>query len=119
MTGQPVIWDQVNPEIQQCIHDCLNCHNICLNTMAYCLQKGGKHAESTLISLMLDCAEICQTSANFMLRSSDLYAHICAICAVVSDRCAQECEKMGDDPPIRTCAQMCRHCAKSCRQMAI
>lgn len=87
--------------------------------MTYCLQKGGVHAEPAYVTLMLDCAEICKTCADFMLRGSDLYTHICAISAVISDRCAQECEKMNDDPRMKACAQMCRHCAKSCRQVAL
>ena len=29
----------------------------------------------------LDCADICHTAANFMLRGSDLHAHTCAACA--------------------------------------
>jgi hypothetical protein len=119
MTRKQVTWEQENPDIHKCIHNCLNCQSICLNTITYCLQKGGIYAEPTQINLILDCAEICHTSANFMLRTSDLYAYICAICAVVSDRCAQECEKLSDDPQMKMCAQICRHCAESCRRIAL
>ncbi len=87
--------------------------------MTYCLQKGGMYAEPEKINWILDCAELCQTNANFMLRTSLMYARICAICAVVCDRCAQECEKMSYDPQMKACAQICRHCAESCRQMAL
>jgi hypothetical protein len=31
--------------------------------------------------LLLDCAEICQTAANFMLRNSELHSRTCAVCA--------------------------------------
>jgi len=79
---------------------------------------GGMHAEEAHIKLLLDCAEICQTSANFMLRSSDLHAEICRACAVVCERCAEDCERMGDDVEMQRCAQTCRRCAESCRQMA-
>ena len=119
MTRQQLTWNQVNPDIQRCIDDCLNCHSLCLNTMTYWLQKGSTQVEPAHISLILDCAEICQTCANFLLRASDLYAHVCAICAVVCDRCAQECEKMSDRTQMRACAQICRRCAESCRKMAL
>ena len=104
--------------MQQCIEECLSCHRVCLETVTYCLQQGGKHAEATHIQTLLDCAEICQTSANFMLRSSELHGRTCAACAEVCERCAESCEQMGEDEQMRACAEACRRCADSCRQMA-
>jgi hypothetical protein len=110
---------QMSAEMQQCIQNCLDCHSICLKTVTHCLQMGGKHAEASYIRLLLDCAEICQTSANFMLRGSDLHARTCAVCAEVCERCAQDCERLaGDDPLMKQCAELCRRCAESCRRMA-
>jgi len=79
---------------------------------------GGQHAEPQHIGLLLDCAEICQTSANFMLRGSDRHMRTCAVCAEVCEQCAQDCERMGDDAQMRACAEVCRRCADSCRRMA-
>ena len=76
-----------------------------------------RHAEAAHIRLLLDCAEICQTSANFMLRGSDLHARVCAVCAEVCERCAQDCETFEEDF-MQACAQECRRCAESCRRMA-
>lgn len=56
---------QLSQEMQDCIQNCLECHSICANTVSYCLQKGGRHAEAAHIRLMLDCAEICQTSVAY------------------------------------------------------
>jgi hypothetical protein len=67
---------------------------------------------------MMDCAEICQISANFMLRNSDLHVHTCAACAEVCQRCAEDCARMSDDSRMGACAEMCRRCAESCRQMS-
>ncbi|HCF26386.1 MAG TPA: ferredoxin [Cyanobacteria bacterium UBA11049] len=108
----------VSEEMQQCIQNCLDCHSICLNTVTYCLQKGGHHAEAAHIRLLTDCAQICGTSADFMLRGSDLHAPICGACAEVCQACADECEKMGDDGQMKACADMCRRCAESCRNMS-
>lgn len=105
-------------EMEQCIQNCLDCHRICLATVAHCLQMGGRHAEARHITLLLDCAEICQTSANFMIRGSELHGIICRACAEICERCAAECAQFGDDQTMQQCAEMCRRCAQSCRQMA-
>ena len=60
-------------DIQQCIQDCLRSQRVCVETFTHCLEKGGKHAAPEHIRLLLDCSEICQTSANFMLRNSELH----------------------------------------------
>ena len=52
-------------EMQHCIQNCLDCHRPCLQTAAKCLQHGGQHAAAQHITLMLDCAQICLTSADF------------------------------------------------------
>ena len=109
---------QMSQDMQQCINECLNCHSVCLATVRYCLEQGGKHAEAQHIQTLLDCAEICQTSANFMLRGSELHGRTCAVCAEVCARCAESCEQVGDDEQMRACAEACRRCAESCRQMA-
>lgn len=110
---------QISPEIQKFIKNCLDCHSICLETITYCLQKSGRHAEANHIKLLLDCVEICQTSANFMARGSDLHMHVCAVCAEICEKCAESCAQFGDDERLRACAEACRRCAKSCHQMEV
>jgi hypothetical protein len=105
-------------EMQQCIQNCLDCHRICLETVTYCLQQGGHHAEASHIRTLLDCAEICQTSANFMTRGSEFHPRTCGVCAEVCERCAESCGQMGNDAQMQACADMCRRCAESCRRMA-
>ncbi len=105
-------------QMQECIDNCTRCHAICVETMDHCLQKGGRHAEAGHIRLMLDCAQICATSADFMLRGSDLHGRTCGVCAEVCERCAEDCERMADDDMMRQCAEACRRCADECRRMA-
>jgi hypothetical protein len=105
-------------EMQQCIQNCTSCHSICLETVAHCLQLVGQHAAVAHIRLLLDCAEICQTSANFMLRGSDFHARTCGVCAEICEQCAQSCAQMSQDPQMQACADACRRCAESCRRMA-
>jgi hypothetical protein len=102
--------------MQECIDTCLDCHAVCLReAMNHCLEAGGKHLEPRHFRLMINCAEICQTSANFMLSGSDLHSVTCGACAQVCDACAESCEAVGD---MAECVEACRACAESCREMA-
>jgi len=99
-----------------CIDNCTNCHEVCLKTaMNHCLLVGGKHIEPEHFKLMLDCAKICATSADFQLSRSAFSAHVCSLCAEICEACADSCEKVGD---MDECVAVCRKCAKSCAEMA-
>ena len=57
--------------MRDAIKACLDCHSMCLETaMNFCLVRGGRHVEQQHFRLMINCAELCQTSANFMLRAA-------------------------------------------------
>jgi hypothetical protein len=104
--------------MQECIENCTECHRVCLETVTHCLQQGGAHAEASHIRLLLDCVQICQTSADFMSRGSELHAQTCGVCADICERCARDCERWGEDPQMKACAEVCRRCATSCHQMS-
>lgn len=108
-----------NDEMSKCIQECATCHATCLTTVLHCLEKGGKHAAPNHIRLLLDCAQICQTSADFMLRGSPLHARTCGACAAVCTECASDCEQLGEDQVMRQCAEVCRRCAESCERMSV
>lgn len=102
--------------MQSCIDACSDCHQICLQTaMNHCLNTGGKHVEPEHFRLMMSCAEICQTSANFQLSNSPFSHRLCAVCAEVCEACAVDCRRIGS---MDECAEVCEMCAESCRQMA-
>src|SRR3954462_6645680 len=105
-----------HPEMEKCIENCLRCHHVCLEmAMNHCLETGGKHTEPQHFRLMINCAEICQTSANFMLSGSDLHGLTCGVCAEVCLRCAADCKEIGD---MEECVNACEKCADSCGKMA-
>lgn len=108
----------IDERMRECIEECNRCHNICLVSISHCLEMGGEHAEPGHIRMLMDCAEICQTSANFMVRNSDLHGQVCAVCAEVCERCAEDCERFEDDQVMQQCAEICRSCARSCSEMA-
>ena len=107
---------QINQEMKQCVEKCLECYKVCREAaMNHCLQTGGEHVEPHHFRLMINCADICATSADFMLSNSELHARICAACAEICEACARSCEDLGD---MDNCVRACRVCAESCRRMA-
>lgn len=109
---------QLSPEMRQCLESCNDCHSVCLNTLHYCLGKGGQHANPTHLQLMIDCSEICQTCTNFLLRSSQVHARACEICSEICDLCAHDCDLLANDQQMRMCADACRRCSDECRNLA-
>lgn len=110
---------QTSMDMETCIRNCGECHQICLQTSIHCLSLGGQHASVQHITLLMDCAQICATSQDFMLRNSPHHSHVCGECAEICTKCAEDCERManGDQEMLR-CAESCRRCAESCRMMA-
>jgi hypothetical protein len=109
-------------DMQQCIQHCLHCYQMCLETITFCVRKGGDFAGAETIQVLQDCAEVCLLSANFMIRDSNLHGRTCALCEQTCQRCADMCDRIGSQEPqdsqIKACAAMCRQCAISCGLMA-
>lgn len=108
---------QKNPEnqmlqdqMQDCIQDCLNSHSTCTDGAMSVLNQGGK---PDFVRLLLDCAEICQTAAHFMMRDSELQGYVNEACSEVSTRCAERCFLEG----MTDCGNACRATANSTEQM--
>lgn len=108
----------LSDEMQLCIQNCTVCHQVCEQTLSYCLTQGGKHLEPHHLKALIDCAQICAVSADFMSRESAIHASVCGACAKACLACADSCEQMGDDEAMKLCADVCRQCEESCRKMA-
>lgn len=108
----------MDAEMATCIDNCLSCYRICEQTKVHCLKKGGQHAAPDHLSTLADCAKICATSADFVIRMSHNHAQTCGVCATICEQCASDCERMADDDQMRRCVEVCRRCAQSCQQMA-
>jgi hypothetical protein len=105
-----------SPEMKACVEECLRCYSVCLSTaMNHCLEMGGEHVKKEHFTLMMACAEICRTSAHFMLLGTPHHKHTCRECAEICTQCADDCERLGD---MEECVTACRACADSCRAMA-
>lgn len=104
-------------DLQACIDLCLACYRSCLaEATQHCLKEGGRHAEADHVSLMLGCAQLCRTTAEFMLMQTKLHYKVCGACAEICEACAVSCQQlegMGD------CVDLCRRCAVECRRIAL
>ena len=106
----------MDEETQRCVDLCQECHRVCLHmVMHHCLESGGAHVAPPHVRLMLNCAEICQTAAYFLLSGSELHHLTCGVCAEVCEKCADDCERLDG---MEQCVAVCRRCATSCRAMA-
>lgn len=102
--------------MQACIDACLKCYQTCLGTaMGHCLEAGGKHVAPDHFRLMMACAEMCRTSAHFMLIKSEHHRHVCRECAEICLECAEDCERIGG---MQASVDACKRCAESCLKMA-
>jgi hypothetical protein len=110
--------DFSSEETRRCIQACADCHQYCIETTVYCRQRGAAYADAAHLRLLLDCAELCHTTADFMLRGSELSIEICTLCSDVTERCAFSCERFDDDRQLRACAEACRRTVLLCRELA-
>lgn len=103
-------------DLDQCIENCLDCYRHCELALANSY-KQELVSESDHLILLSSCAEICRTSAKFMLLGSPFHAETCSVCSNVCLACAESCEDMDDDS-LKACIQACRKCAESCAEMS-
>jgi hypothetical protein len=103
-------------EMSECIDACLACHKVCIGTaMTHCLEEGGEHVRPQHFRMMIDCAAICATTADFMLHKSQFYRELCGLCAIVCAECANDCGKLGG---MQDCITACGRSAEACAAMA-
>ena len=104
--------------MRDCIDACEKAHRSCTETAIHGMQQGGRLADWSLIQLLLDAADITETAADFMLRSSRMHHLICRAAAEVADKCAQSGEEFaGDDLRMKESAESCRRAATFCRKL--
>lgn len=108
----------LSDEMQKCIENCASSHQVCEQTLAYCLTKEGGHVEPRHLKALIDCAQICAVSADFMSRDSKIHSYTCHACAEACLACAKMCDGFSDDETMKLCADVCRRCEESCRKMA-
>lgn len=110
--------NQLSINMEEAIKNSLECFRVTSNCLQHNLSIGGRHSEKKHISLMKECAELCQLSASFMIESSDFANDICGVCARVCDASADSCADIdSEDAMMRLTITALRKCADSCRNM--
>lgn len=105
-------------DIERCVEACRRCHAACVQMGRHCLQKGKPHNRPDHVGALLDCADLCATTENFLLRDSALHPMVCGVCADVCARCAEECLRRSVDRQTEQLIHACFDCADACRHVA-
>ena len=85
---------QIDPQMENCISDCLNCYRVCQRVLAVnvCDLERREPVGEVQAQMLADCATICATSADFMIRNSPRHVLTCGVCATICEACAAECD---------------------------
>jgi len=105
--------------MDDCVTLCIASHRRCLTSARHVLEQPQLHAAAQLVALLQDCAELCQTTANSMLRGAATHTLLCNACADLCAACAQACDAYKNDTVLTQCAATCRDCGAACRHMAM
>jgi len=103
--------------MDDCIDLCMKSHRVCLDAASRLSQQAATPALRQLVILLSDCAELCGTTANSMVRGSPLHPLVCRACAEACELCAKQCREQANDN-LLNCSGTCEKCAAGCRQMA-
>jgi hypothetical protein len=96
--------------LSECVAECNHC-------AVACLQETDVKTLERCIRLDLDCSEICQLTAGYVARGSELLNRLLEECAEICNICADECAKHGHHMEhCKRCAEVCRRCAEACSQ---
>lgn len=110
---------EMNRSMQECSRNCLDTYAACTAVATHCLERGGEHASRAHQTTLLDCARLCATAAEFLLRGSPMHETVCGVCAAACRVCEQYCRSLSDaDNMMSECADKCARSATSCERMA-
>lgn len=106
-----------NMQYQSCVDACNRCAQLCQECFRLCLDERDMNAREHCMLDLIDCAEVCSTTACVMSRRSKHVKEFLNLCATMCDECATECSRFTTEHN-RSCADACRQCAQECRNMA-
>src|SRR5690625_5584809 len=93
----------ITQEMEVCAELCHECARLCQQCTVECVEVGDKSL-ARCIRLCLDCADICDLTANYLIRGSEHYQALARLCAEICEACAEECEK-GEMDTMKRCAE--------------
>ena len=107
----------VDEQTRRCVDRCRETYEGCQVAIAHILEGDGQGKERQ-VRLLTDCAEICETCASFLLRRSGRHAIVCRACADICDAVSGEFGTYGDEL-MAALIDICRECAKACKDMLV
>lgn len=103
-----------------CAKACDDCARMCNMCAAHCTKMvaDGKKEHLATVRTCVDCASICKSASEIVIKSGPFSDLICTACADACKRCGDACEKHAEhDPIMKQCASECRKCENACRTM--
>lgn len=108
-------------KLRACIEACVSTSQTCTACADACLSENVVEDLTRCIRTDLDCADICQTTANVLSRHTGFDANvtraIVGACAVACAACADECGQHTEHEHCRVCAEACRNCRRACDEL--
>lgn len=101
---------------QVCIDSCNVCAQACYECFKACLNEPDASARKACISMLMECAMICQQASASMSMDAQYAMDLCKLCATICDKCSTDCDIFKDDH-CQKCADICKSCADDCRKM--
>ncbi len=102
---------------QSCIDSCSKCTQACYECCTACLNEPDLNARKNCVSMLVECAMMCQMSVSMMSMNGKFSKEHCSLCAQICDDCAKECG-MFKDQHCQECSQICKECSDECRRMS-
>lgn len=102
--------DQLIKKLDICVAAC----NFCASS---CLKEDNVQMMAKCISIDMDCAEVCRTTAILLARDSNHGKHLLRECIEICEACEAECSKH-ETAHCMACAKACRECADACKAAA-
>lgn len=99
---------------EECTKICCECRQECLRTMQFCLNKGGKFADSRLCLRLAEAMRLSQLAADCCTTGSEVLAKVLEACAGECEETARCCDAL-NEPELSRCAGKLRACAAACR----
>lgn len=107
----------MSAEMQQCLAAVVESERMCMETMTYCLQQGGRMADESLIRALQDASDFCRLTTELLYRRSEWHGRASAMAAEVVGQTARRCTEFGDDAQLKTCSEACLRAASCAKRM--
>lgn len=104
------------------IEACHECGETCTSCADACLGEKGVESLRRCITLNLNCAAVCETTAQLLTRRTEadweLILSQLQACVMACRLCGAECEKHAHHHEhCRVCAEACRRCEEACNRI--